>query len=417
MRAVGFSPSPPGSFPLSADPLFQDEAVRELQSLTDRVRKADRNGSFVGLILTGSFARGEGTIVHDARMRSRWLSDIECLVVFAPGRDSVAKIWKVLHQIEDDVNQNPSSRDRGLKVELRAIASDRIRNLRPTIFTFEFCEHGKLLWGSLSELAMPTSYLDNVAISKRDAFRLLNNRIIEQIGIRSGCTGLEVDSIGAKYSLVKFWIDLGTSLSIFLGCFKPGYRERQKPFEDLLQQRSDLLGSEISAKIVSHHRDAMAIKLGTKKLETGGLLAEFREAAEIAQVAWYWESGQLLGCSDDSYDWHLIFRRLSSLETVAQRVRDWIRLFRKPMPLSWMGPRALIAAIRAGSLANLIYGSGCVINFFWDDIGNDTRSGREIAAALCPILKVNTQIASERRTMLTKSALRAWETHLRFAAA
>jgi hypothetical protein len=92
-------------------------------------------------------------------------------------------------------------------------------------------------------------------------------------------------------------------------------------------------------------------------------------------------------------------------------------LLRKPTRLSWLGPRAMVAAMRSGSLATLIYGTGCVIDFFWDDIGNDTRSGREIAAVLCPALKVRTQIPSERRIMLTRVALRAWETHLRFAAA
>jgi hypothetical protein len=77
----------------------------------------------------------------------------------------------------------------------------------------------------------------------------------------------------------------------------------------------------------------------------------------------------------------------------------------------------MLAAARVGSLATLIYGSGCVIDFFWDEIGSGKREGREMSAELCRALAVDAQDAAERRRLLTRATLGAWETHLRFAAA
>ena len=112
--------------------------------------------------------------------------------------------------------------------------------LRPTIFTRELCENAKLLWGDPAGFrsAAPPG---GQTISKYDAFRLLNNRIIEQIAVRSEYTDRKSDTTAMAYSLTKFWIDLGTSLSVFLGCYRPGYRSRQTPVEDALRANREIL--------------------------------------------------------------------------------------------------------------------------------------------------------------------------------
>ena len=60
MTDGAFSLSPPGSFPLSADPAFQDEVRRELELLLERVRNCAAAPSVAGVLLTGSFARWRG---------------------------------------------------------------------------------------------------------------------------------------------------------------------------------------------------------------------------------------------------------------------------------------------------------------------------------------------------------------------
>jgi hypothetical protein len=417
MSSGAFDLSPPGSFPLSADPVFQNEVRRELDNLVARVCAVPAARCFTGLLLTGSFARGEGTVVSNGSGANRWLSDIECLVVFTPGMVARRAIQRTLRQIEAGINDNPGSRTRGIKVELRAIAAEGMTRLRPTIFTAELNQHAKLLWGNPAAVPMPPAWCGADAVSRHDAFRLLNNRIIEQIAVRGECAGARGDRVAAQYALAKFWIDLATSLSVFFGCYRPGYRSRQKPFEDSLRAHPEILAADLAEHLIDHFRNAMALKLGETRLVVRDLSGDFSVAAEIARSVWNWESGRMLRRDSTADDWRSIFKRLSGLETTPQRVRDWGRLLRRPGGLSKLGLRTMLGAARAGSLATLIYGTGCVIDFFWDEIGRETDCGREIARALCPILNVRGDGGLERRAMLTRATLGAWETHLRFAAA
>ena len=93
-QPAGFELSPPGSFSLCADPERQAEAASELLAVSEQVRADTRRYSALGLILTGSFARGEATILVDPEGGIRWLSDIECLVVF-PADKQKAPIGEV----------------------------------------------------------------------------------------------------------------------------------------------------------------------------------------------------------------------------------------------------------------------------------------------------------------------------------
>jgi hypothetical protein len=416
MIAGAFSLSPPGSFPLSADPAFQDEVRRELELLLERVRNCAAAPSVAGVLLTGSFARGEGTVIANPATKSRWLSDVECLVVVRGGIVSTQEIQRSMRQVEHDTNSDCGKAARGIKVELRAILTEGMQRLRPAIFTSELCEHAKLLWGDPAAVPFPRTRSSGESISKYDAFRLLNNRIIEQIAVRSEHADRTIDRTAVAYSLAKFWIDLGTSLSVFLGCYQPGYRSRQHPIEDALLANQEILGAEMSGVLISRFRNAMALKLGQGGFPSGELSCEFSEAVEIARAIWNWESGQL-GTSVAARDWRGIFARLSSLETVAQRIRGWAREFRRPSDLLHLGPRTIFAAAKVGSLATLIYGSGCVIDFFWEQIGSDEGGATGMVAELCNALGVQAQDASERRRLLTRATLGAWEKHLRFAAA
>jgi len=417
MTAGALSLSPPGSFPLSVDPAFQSEVCAELEQLLERVRTCAAAPSVAGVLLTGSFARGEGTVMHAPQGGSRWLSDVECLVVVRGGVVSRQEIQRSMRQIEPDTNSQSASVARGIKVELRAILTEGLLRLPPAIFTRELCEHAKLLSGDPGSIPLPRMPSGTQAISRHDAFRLLNNRIIEQIAVRSEYADRTSDSVATGYSLAKFWIDLGTSLSVFLGCYLPGYRSRQKPIEEALRARPEILGADICDRFIARFRNAMAQKLGEAGFSSADLAGEFSEAVEIARATWNWESGQLLGTGAAAGDWRGIFSRLSRLETAPQRLRDWARVLRQPSRLRQLGPRAMFAAARVGSLATLIYGTGCVIDFFWEEIGSGKGRGTEMAAELCRTLGVESDDASERRRLLTRATLGAWETHLRFAAA
>jgi hypothetical protein len=78
-----FESSPPGSFPLCANPSFEPYAARQLRALVEVVSHRLSDFRPLGVVLTGSLARGEAALAAGEDRRTRWLSDIECIVVFA----------------------------------------------------------------------------------------------------------------------------------------------------------------------------------------------------------------------------------------------------------------------------------------------------------------------------------------------
>ena len=75
-----------------------------------------------------------------------------------------------MRQIERDTNSDCGNSARGIKVELRAIFSEGMLRLRPTIFTRELCENAKLLWGDPAGIPVPPAPL-GAAKPYRDTMR------------------------------------------------------------------------------------------------------------------------------------------------------------------------------------------------------------------------------------------------------
>lgn len=158
----------------------------------------------------------------------------------------------------------------------------------------------------------------------------------------------------------------------------------------------------------------MAIKVG-KLSAFNSYSASLNEAASAAAQVWGWESDQLAGRSLGGGDWRSIVSRLRRAETASQRIRDWARLL---LRRGRSGSRAtcIKAALRAGSLANAIYGAGCLLDFYWDEIGSETSPGPEVALKVGELLGVDAGGGEGLRERLVAAALDAWTVHLRFAA-
>lgn len=415
-----FVVNPPGCFPLCVDSRFQADAVRDLEHVSRNVREATRSIPVLGLVLTGSVARGEGTLIADPATGSRWLGDMECSLIVPPGT-SAQRIDRILHVVETQLNKDFTEQRRGLKTGLTRMTASQLGRLRTSIFNREFLEHAKLLWGTPSALPMPLWWVNGTReVPKRDALRLLNNRTIQQIAARMKQETLELEPLSAEYAINKFWIELATSLSVFLGCYRTTYRERQTAIENLLSSQPEIFGSEFSELLVSRLREAMAVKFGQTPRMLGPVDQRFDEVARAASRIWYWETAQMLNVDPNDSDWRLVISRLRRLETASQRIRDWMRLLVRDRGLRHLTPysiRTMKAALSAGSLANAIYGAGCLLEFFWEDIGLEHEPGPEIAQALGTFFGLQPGSGQMHRLTLTYSAQTAWDRHLRFSAA
>ena len=417
-----FEVRPPGSFPLCVDPRFQGDAVRDLVHVSQLVWEATRSFPVLGLILTGSVARGEGTLIADQKAGTRWLGDLECLLIVPPGRHtSTRQIDYALHAVETELNNDFRESRRGLKIGVTHMVASHLARLRRSIFNREFLEHGKLLWGIPSALPMPSWWTAGThEVPMTDALRLLNNRTIQQITARMMQETGDAQPLSAEYAISKFWIELATSLSVFLGCYRTTYRERQTAVESLLVSRPEIFGIEFSELLVARLRDAMAVKFGKTPRVLGSACQGFDEVARVASRVWYWETARMLGADQDDSDWRIVISRLRRLDTASQRARDWMRLLvrdralRRPTSYTI---RTLKAALRAGSLANAIYASGCLLEFFWDEIGLENGPGPQIAETLGAFFGIPADSGKARRFLLAQSAQTAWNRHLRFSAA
>jgi len=414
----GFELQLPGSFSLCPEQALENEAVQDLEKIVLSAAEALAQYPVVGLILTGSVARGEGTIVPDRELRSRWLSDIEFQVVLDENRSvNVGEVDVALSKLQRTINTEPRNLSRGISVSFTSILADQIARLRPAIFSREMLEHGKLVWGRPERVPVPLWWREGEDdIPQLDAFRLLCNRIIQQLDTRFRWQYIDRNSIHATYILSKFWIELATSLSVFIGCYRTSYRERQQAVEDYLKKDCDILGTAREL-FINRLQRSMLVKAGRANPAPCSA-DDFRESAQVAALVWKFEVQKMLGQSQPSLDAcapRVIVSALRRLEPYAQRTRDWARLLRRnSIRADFRGD--LLSAIRAGSLANAIYASGCLLHFFWDEFTTDSGLGPHLRRTVQKLLNTTPLEQVDQRLILSRATVAAWERHLHFAA-
>ncbi len=415
--APAFDIAPPGSFEICADPAFQADAVAELSEVAGCAREALAAFEPLGLILAGSLARGEGTVVARRDGTASWLSDIECIAVFPDATRDFRTIDAALRALEASFNSDPGRASRGVHLEVRAITAAKFSRMREAIFSREMLANGKLLWGVPERIAAPRWASAPPAIPPIDALRLLVNRVAERLELRLAAEARALAPDALAYRNAKFWIDLATSLSVFLGCYLPGYRARETALVKRLGRAPRILDAAASELLLGHLRDAMEVKLGAGPRDGSGLSASLDAGAQAGAWALRWETDRMLGgdAGGDGWDW--IPRRLRRVESRRQRARDWGRLwlrtgrgacFAAPWPAVMLG---------YGSPTAAIYSAACLLDFFWNDAGTGKPPADALVQSLARLFGVKPAAPAATRSKLAEAALRAWTAHVRFNAA
>ena len=187
MTDGAFSLSPPGSFALSADPAFQDEVRHELERLLDRVRELRRRSVRRRRSADGKFRAWRGN--RNLSFSNQKPVVERCRVPGGgPGRhrlnagDSISRCGRS----SATPTRIAATRRAGSRSNCARYLSEGMLRLRPTIFTPGVVREREAALGrSCREFRCRRAPLGAQTISKHDAFRLLNNRIIEQIAVRS----------------------------------------------------------------------------------------------------------------------------------------------------------------------------------------------------------------------------------------
>ena len=335
-------------FPLCRQPRHE-ERIREaleacVQFLTERVGSP----TLVAVILTGSFARGEGSVLP-VGAALKVLGDFEFFVVLTDADRRARQLGVWSHEATARLAT------RGVRVDVEFGPVDPGffgARARPSIFVYDLVHHGKVLWGR-PDLLDGIPRFGAEAIPREDALHLMFNRTVEQLEAYERLGRLDADGVlDAAYQQLKVTLDVAGSALAFTGNHTALYRRRPAAFARLLAETPSLQAALPAGfpDDVAHAAVAKTSPAEHFATPTGAAMAEQREwvrrriVAAIPAVTGMlaWELTRALGrpgTLDELLD------RYARSRPLPRRVWDWAKFVLNPR----MSPLP-ISHVRAGRL-------------------------------------------------------------------
>ncbi len=346
--------------------IIREEAVRLC---------AQKYGSSLkSIILTGSLARDEGSF---ERQGPRWnlLGDVEFLLVFDP-RNALPEDQQI-SALQHEITEGLSRRDLNCRVSLAAVHPTYLRRLRPHIFAYELRTCGQVVWGDARLLSLIPNFAPS-DIPSEDAWRLLCNRMIEMLEVADHLDD-EPKQLPETviYRTVKLYLDMATSLLVFVGAYEPTYRARAERLRLLAEDSAGLgklpfylppFADRVTActrwKLFGCSFDSPTADLGQNSIGW----AFWADAVEQAKSLWRWELEQMTHTQGRLSN-HELLRKWMALQTLGPRLRGWLHALRKQgwrrSRREW--PRWVRCAWRA-SPRHWIYGVASELFFLLPDL-------------------------------------------------
>ena len=386
----------------SAKSLSAATVTERICEEASRVCEQEFGRGLQALILTGSFARGEGSFI---RKNQTWqaLSDAEFIVVLA---DS-ARLPSTTEQRQISGRTSHALQTHGVSCSLSFgfVHADFLRKLEPSIFAFELRECGQVVSGDASVLSLAPKF-EASEIPLEDAWRLLCNRLVECLEVL-GCLESEHESISPQvsYRIVKLYLDMCTSLLVFCGAYEPRYSQRADALSKLAQSGSldvpfslrdfsNLVSAATEFKIADKHGEKFGASNRTH------LASATAEAMSYTRQLWRCELKKLTASHDDADDQQLLKRWMRQQGT-ARRLRGWAYVCRKQgWHRSWREWRRWLGLMREASPRYCIYAVASEICFGLPASPNDVR---DLTDSDCRrwrnLLPVHKQVSGSERSL------------------
>ncbi len=284
------------------------------------------------IVLTGSVARDEASFI---RREDGWelYGDVEFMAVTEKGAAmSATTLSMIRHQIEDDLREHQTH----CQVDLSAVRPDYVRRLPPHIFSYELKHCGKVIWGDTGILeSIPDSLVKD--LSREDAWRLLCNRLIEQLAFVGDFSSTSSElTPELHYATVKLYLDMATSYLVFAGAYEPTYRGRAESLRRLAERaRTDGAVPFSLGDLSAHVSKCTEWKLSGRDMWADRRPELWAEAIGFARSLWQWEVVQMTRASGD-ISTGALFNRLSAQLKFTQKVRGWASVAKRSGGLkSW----------------------------------------------------------------------------------
>jgi len=171
------------------------------------------------VVLTGSVARNEASYVYRDG-KAILLSDIEAIVVLHD--DSPLASSQAIRSLCERAEARLAASGVRVHVSLSVVHRAYLRGLPPHIYSYELRACGLVLFGEETILEEEVPNYAACDLSREDAWRMLSNRLIEQMEGAVESSGGD----GLRYRSIKLCLDMASSLLVFYGRFEAGYRAR-----------------------------------------------------------------------------------------------------------------------------------------------------------------------------------------------
>lgn len=311
------------------------------------------------LILTGSAARGESTIVS---LDGGWkvLGDAEFLLVLR--ETSTTTDAKLSDVVKRDSMEKLRSQGILVVLDIGVVTESYLKKLPPHIFSYELRACGKIVSGDPRKLELIPRYTAGM-ISKEDAWRLLCNRMIEQLKFVHDLENSPFQlTPSLYYATVKLYLDMASSYLVFAGEYAPTYRERAQRL-NALANKARMETPFPLRKFAARVAECTAWKLSGEEEDSDRRLEVWLEAVSYLRRLWRWELIQLTTNSQDTTIAGLT-SHFSSQQSLSHRIRGWISLVKRSGWLRSISewPRWLSLAFRS-TPRYLVYQSAAEVAF------------------------------------------------------
>ena len=393
------------AFPLCRDPRH-DGALRRVIDGCAGFLAERLPGKLVGLVLTGSFSRGEGTVLP-VNGHLRVLGDIEFLVIVPRVTD-----YRTLRRRVGAWGREASARlaapSVSVDIEFGPVEVGYLRHrARPSIFVYDLATHGKVVWGP-PDLLTAIPAFGPERIPREDALHLVFNRTIEQLEAYDRLDDLAGEALlDVAYQRVKLVLDLAGSALAFAGAHATSYAERPAAFATLLA-RTPALAARLPADFESELERAVRAKLdpsaepllpdGDAGTRRAWLRRRIVEGVPVLSAFLVWELEELMG---GRAPLDVLLARWAQTPSPYRRLREWAKLAlhpnRAPLPVS---ARRALALARRSTPRALLYAAGALA---YVDLARDGSRAPTDVSSLLPLAGR----ATPRTPAATRSAVTA----------
>ncbi len=323
----------------SADQLAVRGLVCEVVS---RVCQQQEGQHLRTLLLTGSVARDEATIrAHPDGWQV--LGDADFIAVFQPHAPlpAAGTVAALTAKCESDL------RAAGVVVHvgMAVVHDDYFRRLPAHIFTYELRCCGRIVCGDDNPLELIPRFPAS-SIDKEDAWRLLANRTIECLDLHLSNPATASDEL--HYRAVKLFLDMATSLLVFLEAYEPTYSQRAQTLQQLAEHPEELATLPFGLDAFTERvRECTRWKTTSDggDFDSGAELS--REALDYAGQLWRWELAQLASAAPQA-SLEALFAAVAARQSAPQKLRGWLYVARRVGWLRgvWSWPRWITMGLR-----------------------------------------------------------------------